>query len=88
MKLKENRILENSSLEYKEIDTLESCDPQLGKAMSGLANSDGGIIILGVKEVKELKNGPGRIDNFNRPRIRKKLSSRYYPVFASHGPTI
>jgi hypothetical protein len=65
-------LQENLSLEYKSIATLK--EPQkLRKAICALANSDGGLIIVGVSEKKSGgKHLPGKLEWSDNPAWNKE----------------
>jgi hypothetical protein len=70
-----NKIEENLNLDYKAASSLEKVEKktnEVSKDISAFANSDGGIIIYGIKEDKENKHVPGEIDPINREIITKE----------------
>ena len=66
-----NGIEENKHLDYKAADALgksDGCKKEISKDVSAFANSDGGIIIYGIKEFDDpqKKHLPEKIDPINR----------------------
>jgi len=72
-KLIEDGIEENMNLEYKSAEALKDVK-EISKDVSAMANSDGGIIIYGVKEFddKERKHKPEKISPINRLDFSKE----------------
>lgn len=71
----ENKIEENLNLDYKASDSLQRNDKktnEISKDVSAFANSDGGIIIYGIKEDKINRHLPDSIDPINRKEIPKE----------------
>ena len=71
----ENKVEENLNLDYKAAGSLERSDNktnEISKDISAFANSDGGVIIYGIKEDKENKHLPESIDPLNRKIISKE----------------
>lgn len=72
-----NNIEENLNLEYKSADALSNSDgkkKELSKDISAMANSDGGVIIYGVKEFddKQREHLPERITPISRVNFPKE----------------
>lgn len=72
-----NQIEENIHLDYKAADALQKTDgkkKEISKDISAFANSDGGIVIYGVKEFTEpsKKYLPEKIDPIDRNLISKE----------------
>jgi len=71
----ENRIEENLNLDYKASGSLQRDDKktnEISKDVSAFANSDGGIIIYGIKEDQINRHLPESIDPINRKEISKE----------------
>ena len=71
----ENRVEENLNLEYKAAGSLEKQNnktTEISKDVSSLANSDGGIIIYGIKEDENEKHLPKEIDPISRKLYSKE----------------
>ncbi|HIB8182288.1 ATP-binding protein [Elizabethkingia anophelis] len=71
----DNKIEENLNLDYKASGSLQRNDKktnEISKDISALANSDGGIIIYGIKEDPIKKHLPESIDPINRDIISKE----------------
>ena len=65
-----DNVMENLNLEYKSSDSLSKDDRKkddISKDVSSFANSDGGILIYGIKEFdkKEKRHLPEKIDAIN-----------------------
>ncbi len=56
----DNRVEENLHLDYKSIRVFDDTDA-LSKSVSSYANSDGGLLIIGVEEERSSQNGNERI---------------------------
>lgn len=72
-----NQVEENIHLDYKAADALQKTDgkkKEISKDISAFANSDGGIVIYGVKEFTEptKKYLPEKIDPIDRNLISKE----------------
>jgi hypothetical protein len=72
-----NQVEENLHLDYKAADALQKTDgkkKEISKDISAFANSDGGIIIYGVKEFADplKKYLPEKINPLNRSNISKE----------------
>lgn len=70
-----NQIEENLNLDYKAAGSLQRNDAkanEISKDVSAFANSDGGIIIYGIKEDSINKHLPESIDPINRHEISKE----------------
>ena len=70
-----DKVQENIHLDYKAADSLGRGDKkkdEITKDVSAMANSDGGIIIYGVKEDQEKKQFPGTIDPINPKEFSKE----------------
>lgn len=70
-----NQIEENLNLDYKAAGSLQRNDNkanEISKDVSAFANSDGGIIIYGIKEDSLNKHLPESIDPINRQEISKE----------------
>lgn len=70
-----NQIEENLNLDYKAAGSLQRNDKktnEISKDVSAFANSDGGIIIYGIKEDSINKHLPESIDPINRQEISKE----------------
>ena len=84
-----NQIEESLHLDYKASDSLGKSDgrkKEIGKDVSSFANSDGGIIIYGVKEFVEenKKHLPEKIDSIDRNEFSKEwleqiINSNIFP---------
>lgn len=71
----ENKIEENLNLDYKAsgaLDKQNNKTTEISKDISALANSDGGIIIYGIKEDEINKHLPKEIDPINRKQFSKE----------------
>jgi hypothetical protein len=71
----ENKIEENLNLDYKASGSLQRNDnktSEISKDVSAFANSDGGIIIYGIKEDQINRHLPDSIDPINRNEISKE----------------
>ena len=71
----ENKIEENLNLDYKasgSLDRQNNKTTEISKDVSALANSDGGILIYGIKEDKVNKHLPDKIDPINRKDFTKE----------------
>jgi hypothetical protein len=71
----ENKIEENLNLDYKASGSLQRADQktnEISKDISAFANSDGGIIIYGIKEDQVNRHLPDSIDPVNRKEITKE----------------
>lgn len=71
----ENKIEENLNLDYKASGSLQRNDKktnEISKDVSAFANSDGGIIIYGIKEDQINRHLPESIDPINRNEISKE----------------
>lgn len=71
----ENKIEENLNLDYKASGSLQRNDAktnEISKDVSAFANSDGGIIIYGIKEDQINRHLPESIDPINRNEISKE----------------
>lgn len=69
------KIEENLNLDYKASDALQHNDKkanEISKDVSAFANSDGGVIIYGIKEDSENKHLPESIDPIERNEISKE----------------
>ncbi len=71
------QVEENLNLDYKSSDSLGKSDgkkKEISKDVSAFANSDGGIIIYGIKEFdeKNLRHLPEKIDSVNRIEFSKE----------------
>lgn len=82
-----NGIEENPELEYKSAIALQRDDKrimEITKDVSAFANSNGGILIYGIREDQTNKHLPGQIDTVDRKAITKEwleqiLNSRIRP---------
>lgn len=73
--LLKNRVEESLNLNYKAamaLDKQSSKTTEISKDISSMANSDGGIIIYGIKEDVEQKYVPSEIDPINRKNFPKE----------------
>ena len=71
----ENKVEENLNLDYKASGSLQRNDKktkEISKDVSAFANSDGGLIIYGIKEDKINRHLPESIDPINRKEITKE----------------
>lgn len=71
----ENEIEENLNLEYKAamaIDKVPSKTIELSKDISSFANSDGGVIIYGIKEVGNKEHFSIELDPINKKQFPKE----------------
>lgn len=71
----ENKVEENLNLDYKAAGSLDKQNnktTEISKDVSAFANSDGGIIIYGIKEDKINKHLPEKIDPINRKVFSKE----------------
>ncbi|ELV7526259.1 ATP-binding protein [Flavobacterium psychrophilum] len=71
----ENKIEENLNLDYKASASLQKIDKktnEISKDISAFANSDGGIIIYGIKEDQINRHLPDSIDPISRKEISKE----------------
>lgn len=71
----ENKVEENLNLDYKAAPSLDKQNnktTEISKDVSALANSDGGILIYGIKEDNVNKHLPERIDPINRKDFTKE----------------
>lgn len=71
----ENRVEENLNLEYKAAMALDKHPTrtiEISKDISAFANSDGGILIYGIKEDNQLKHIPKELDPVNRKNFPKE----------------
>ncbi|SDD31994.1 AlbA family DNA-binding domain-containing protein [Williamwhitmania taraxaci] len=69
------KIEENLNLDYKASDSLQQNDKkanEISKDVSAFANSDGGVIIYGIREDNQNKHLPESIDPINRSEISKE----------------
>ncbi|GHT93713.1 hypothetical protein FACS1894140_6800 [Spirochaetia bacterium] len=70
-----DNVQESLNLDYKAADALSKTDvkkAEITKDISAMANSDGGIIIYGIKEDQNNKNFPGEIDPINQKEFSKE----------------
>jgi len=70
-----NQVEENLNLDYKASGSLQKNDKkanEISKDVSAFANSDGGIIIYGIKENSKNKHLPEAIDPVSRNEISKE----------------
>jgi len=70
-----NKVEENLNLDYKASGSLQRNDKkanEISKDVSAFANSDGGIIIYGIKEDSGNKHLPESLDPINRNEISKE----------------
>src|SRR5688572_16057645 len=70
-------IQESLNLEYKSAAALEKTDSkraEITKDVAAMANSDGGIVIYGIKEYDDenLRHLPERLDPVNRTQVSKE----------------
>jgi predicted HTH transcriptional regulator len=71
----ENKVEENLNLDYKasgSLDKQNNKTTEISKDVSAMANSDGGILIYGINEVKVNKHLPEKIDPINRKDFTKE----------------
>ncbi|ANH61435.1 AlbA family DNA-binding domain-containing protein [Dokdonia donghaensis] len=71
----ENKVEENLNLDYKAAGSLDKQNnktTEISKDVSAFANSDGGILIYGIKEDKVNKHLPEKIDPINRKDFTKE----------------
>ncbi|MEO6669997.1 MAG: ATP-binding protein [Ferruginibacter sp.] len=71
----ENKVEESLNLDYKSAGALEKQNnktTEISKDISALANSDGGIIIYGIKEDNEQKHIPSELDTVKRKEFSKE----------------
>lgn len=71
----ENKVEENLNLDYKAAGSLDKQNnktTEISKDISALANSDGGILIYGIKEDNVNKHLPEKIDPINRKDFTKE----------------
>ncbi|QSW89588.1 ATP-binding protein [Flavobacterium endoglycinae] len=71
----ENKIEENLNLDYKASGSLQKSDAktnEISKDVSAFANSDGGIIVYGIKEHQINRHLPDSIDPVDRKLISKE----------------
>lgn len=71
----ENKVEENLNLDYKAAGSLDKQNnktAEISKDVSAFANSDGGILIYGIKEDKVNKHLPEKIDPINRKEFTKE----------------
>jgi hypothetical protein len=69
------KIEENLNLDYKASDSLQHNDKkanEISKDVSAFANSDGGVIIYGIREDSQNKHLPESIDPIERNEISKE----------------
>jgi len=70
-----DQVQENIHLDYKAADSLGRNDKkkdEITKDVSAMANSDGGIIIYGIREDQENKQFPGTIEPINPKEFSKE----------------
>src|ERR1700748_40725 len=70
-----NGVEENTELEYKAAAALQREDKKITEAtkdVSAFANSNGGILIYGIREDQSNKHLPGNIDPVDRKTITKE----------------
>lgn len=87
----DNFIEESLTLEYKAADALERTDrkrEQITKDVSAIANSDGGILIYGLKEYgnDERKHLPEKIDPIDRTQFSKETLEQVINNIRPHIP--
>ncbi|WP_298899782.1 helix-turn-helix domain-containing protein [uncultured Psychroserpens sp.] len=71
----ENKVEENLNLDYKAAGSLNRQNnktTEISKDVSALANSDGGILIYGIKEDSVNKHLPEKFDPINRKEFSKE----------------
>ena len=71
----DEEVEENLNLDYKAADALAKTDGkkrEITKDVSAMANSDGGIVIYGVKERQDQRHLPEGIDPVDRTRFSKE----------------
>lgn len=71
----ENKVEENLNLDYKAAGSLDKQNnktTEISKDVSAMSNSDGGILIYGIKEDKVNKHLPEKIDPINRKDFTKE----------------
>lgn len=88
-----NQVEENLHLDYKAADALtktEGKKKEISKDISAFANSDGGVIVYGIKEFSDplKKHLPKEIDPLNRGNISKEwleqvINSNIFPRIES-----
>jgi len=88
----DRKIEEGKNLDYKDISIIDNIE-KLAKHVSAFANTEGGLLILGVSEEKELRGKktvriyPGKITwinhSYNRERLEKKLNANIDPSVPS-----
>ncbi|MCX6155040.1 MAG: ATP-binding protein [Candidatus Kapabacteria bacterium] len=81
-----NKFEENLHLDYKAAEALSRSDgkrKEISKDVSAMANSDGGVIIYGIRETnnKELRYIPEKIDPVNRNEFSKEWLEQ---IISSH----
>lgn len=77
----DRKIEESVNLDYKHIDKYAD-KIGLGKVISSFANTDGGLLILGISEKKHLPQKPptwGDSDKFSRETLEARLFSVIKP---------
>jgi hypothetical protein len=76
----DRRIPEDSDLEWKEAHYPRDKNPEIAKDIAQLANTTGGIIVLGIKEQNGCADAPSPVllgDDQER-RIREVVSARIH----------
>ena len=69
----DDKIEENLNLDYKAADALDKKKTDdITKAVSAMANSDGGIIIYGIDEGQTNRHYPSKIDPIDRRKFSKE----------------